>query len=72
MAKEQHSIDEGLQKALMGEDDLGRVVRSHLIIESRVNALLDLRVEYPKYFDDVTPAAQNEIYSFSPTPSTRR
>jgi hypothetical protein len=33
--------------ALLGEDDLGVVVRSHIYIESAVNALLDLLIPVP-------------------------
>lgn len=33
--------------ALFGEDDLGVVVRTHIYIESAVNALLDLLITFP-------------------------
>ncbi len=62
MANERLLIDESLRKALVGDDDLGKVIRSHLIIESRVNALLDLRVEYPKHFEEARLSYSHKIH----------
>ncbi len=43
-----HSIRPEFLNALFGEDDLGVVVRTHLHIESAVNALLDILIPIPK------------------------
>lgn len=47
MAVEAQGIDDGFLKALLGEDQLGMVVRAHIHIEARLNAVIDLLVPHP-------------------------
>ena len=42
-----HSIRPEFLNALFGEDDLGVVVRTHIYLESAVNALLDILILVP-------------------------
>ncbi len=43
--------EDSLIKALMGEDELGAVVRSHIIIENLILRLLALLIPYQEYLE---------------------
>ena len=43
-------MDEKLKIALNSEDDLGKVIRSHVVIENYLNRLVESRVVDPKSF----------------------
>jgi hypothetical protein len=44
-------IDPAFVKALLNEDELGMVVRSHIYVESRINQYLELTTARPEYLE---------------------
>src|SRR4051812_20248238 len=56
MASEARPADEPFLHALLGEDELGVVVRAHIHIEAQLNPLIDLLVPRP----DLLPGLRYE------------
>lgn len=46
-------IPQDLSSALIGEDELGLAIRSHLYIESLLDELLSLLIPFPSHFEEI-------------------
>lgn len=51
MANESEKND--LKKALLSEDDIGKVVRTHICIERHINEFIDLSIDKPNYLKPI-------------------
>lgn len=56
----EESVD-ALIKALMGEDELGAIVRSHILIENQILRLVELLIPYQDHLEEIGLGYRNKI-----------
>lgn len=55
------AIDPSFLKALLAEDEVGCVIRSHLYVEAQIDRYLELAVVDPKHLDDLDLSCAKKI-----------